>query len=1411
MKKVLSVVLIILLYCQSFAQLDREHWFAPMVDRVGNGPQYQSIYMSTNEVTPFKVDIYFNNAVVGSVTISKNNPVKYSISSSDRSRIITTSQTDLFKPVAMGFFLKGEKPYYASLRFSIYNHAEIQTSKGNAALGTEFRAVVAPITVNNGILNFMNSVMATEDNTTVTITDFRSNVRFSDGITRSQITFTLNRGQSYIIEGIGNNSANYTGYIGAKIKSDKPIVIANGNFNGQYAGNYPNGSDILMDQGVPIDKLGQEFVLVKGNGSPGYGMEKAIVVATEDNTQVYLNNGTTPVATLNVGQYYTTDTSAYIDQGAGHANMFIKATKNIYVYQLLAGTNNSSGGTEEATGGMNYIPPLSCYLPKKIDEIGKIEENQYASNTSASTTVPTKLNIITERGATVNVTKNGTPITLTASNGPFPVTGNSNWVTYSISNVTGNIAVFSTNAVTAGISAGDNSVGYGGYFAGFSYIPAVIKREGECLPGVKLEVTEGFSSYQWLIKSGTTYLPAPGINNTNIYEPTQAGIYAVKIQQGSCPEIQTQDFKFYNCTSYTNTDYNICSTVTITPAFSLSTQSVVQSTIKIDTPPTKGTAVIMPNGTIVYTANPNQTGTDTFKYSFCGNGVIADCETAQANITLNQVVFLDTILEACSNTPTAEYDLTKTNVTAATDVTKVYYKTRLGAENETVADLISTPTTYISVNTKVYVRLKSTLGCVSIAEIELKSKPLPVINPNLYTALHCDEEIDGIIDGNYKVDVTQITPIVLQNPTIYVVKYYDDVTKANAGGTDNIVGNFTFTANRKIWIRVESANGCLPIIEAIDLKIGTKLTLINDPVDHIICSINNANTEIVTLSDYINLLTTAPGSTATYFKTLADAQANTAAITVQQTIPEGITTFYYRLAAPNFCVNIGALNLNLKKGDASTTLPATITICENSTTLLDVGTGFSAGHVWYNETNPTTSIGSGQTITVGPGKYFVDITSPSGCVYRQYVEVIGFKLAQLNTSLYNAIICDDNLDGNITVKFAEQVTPVILQNSVLFNVRYYDTLAKANAGLNNNLPNTWTYSTDTKIWVRVDSPFCPYITSIIDFKIGNRITLLKLKDSAEVCDDDLDGQKEINLSDYKNLFTTNAALNLSYYNTRLDAQNKNNPLTNPIIAIGTKSYFLRFESTTACPEIAELVMTVKVPKESTVLKDQEICPDAITTLDAGMGYQGYAWYDEKDPTTSIGSGQTVDVGLGNYFVDLTAPNRCVYRQKVKVSSSKEPKITAIAIEENTVTITVADGTSPYLYALDNGNYQTSNVFYNVTKGPHTIYVKYADNCGPIDMDFAVISPLNAFTPNDDGYNDVVDYRELLTKTEPKVIIIDRYGKKVFDSDITKTFIWDGKLNGITLPTDTYWYIMNWKEFGVATPVQKKGWILLKAR
>ncbi|WP_295212185.1 T9SS type B sorting domain-containing protein [uncultured Chryseobacterium sp.] len=1131
MKKILSLLFVFYFFTFTFAQLDREHWFAPMVDRTGNPNPYQKLYLSTNRTTPFPVSIYNNNILIATATISKGNPQKVDIL---RDYIITTQQTDLFTPTTKGIYVKAEFPFYANLRFSVFNHAEIITSKGIPSTGKLFYAAAAPITVNNSILNFMTSILATDDNTTVTVSGYKPTVQFSNGTTGATtptMTFTLNKGQSYIIDGIGSNTGNFDGFIGAKIVTNKNINVTNGNFNGQYAGNLPFSSDILMDQAVPVERLGNEFALVKGNGSIGANMEGALVIATENNTEVRVNNETAPIAVLNIGQYFMIPGTKYQLQGNGHYNLYIRTTKNAYIYQVLAG--NGTAGDEVATGGFNFIPALNCYLPKQINELGLINENFVYSqgNPNGILNIPTKLNLITERGAVVTVNGTVPP----AATGPFDMTGTNNWVTYGIPNITGTITVNSSKAITAGINAGSDAVGYGGFFAGFPTQPVILTSGGSCIPGIVLTVDPIiYDTYQWYIGG----VLIPGATGSSI-TPTQPGYYTCSVTMGSCAPLVTEQFKVLNCTKLTSTTYGVCTTKTITPTFTSSSQTPVPSTVAILTAPTLGTAAVNPTtGVITYTVtNPGTTGTDTFTYTFCGNNPdFPDCETVTVTINIQVLTVNNAVLKACDNASgQGTFNLTAANVTGNSQVTITYYTSLLNAQNETAGTAITTPGTYNAANgTVVYAVVKNNIGCKEIAQITL----------NLY-------------------------PFA------------------------NVLSNYTGT------------------------------------------------------------------------------------------------------------------------------------------------------------------------------------------------------------------FCDDNLDGTVNVTLSD-ITPIVLSNPSYFtNVRYYANLTEANLGSTNTLPNNWSYTATTTIYIRVESPDgCPPVIKPLTFTIGSRIPLLKTTHTVTMCDDDLDGTKSIDLLSFINQFTTDPQVTVTFHPTLPDAQNNTGVLTSPMNITGTTTIYIRFQKSGVCPNIASITVTIKIPKHSAVLSNKIICPNTLTSLDAGPGFDSYHW------STGATTQSISNVSSGAYYVDLTFDG-CTYRQTVDVTESTLPVITLIEINGSTVTIGASGGTPPYEYSVDGITWQSSNVFYNVPRGNHVAHVRDSNRCEEATRPFVIINLINTITPNLDGYNDAIDYSALMNNENIIFRIFDRYGAEVFRGSNSNKFTWDGKIAGRPVNTATYWYFVSWTEFGGSTTVKYTSWLLVK--
>ncbi len=946
----------LLAFCSFFcllvnAQLDTEHWFAPMSASNLQGTPKGYLYLSTNETTPFTVDIFNNNTLVTSVQLSKGSPVQQVISND---MMIASTASKLFKPVPMGLHVKGSKKFFASYRFAVQDQAEFITSKGLAGIGKTFFVGMAPNTTAKPYVNSTIGITATEDHTTVTLSGYNPKVVFSDLVSAPSRTITINKGQSYIFEARSDlNTNNLKGLVGAKIVSNNPISVTNGNFNSIYTTQNNTNVDVLMDQSVPVERLGKDFIMVKGNGPSNSGMEAAVVVATVNNTKLTVN-GAPLGPILNAGDHYVVQGTNYVPKVNGNFNMSISATNNVYVYQLLAGT---STGNIYATGGMNFIPPLSCFLPTEINEIGFI-------NKIGNDSFNTRLNIITQAGATVTV--NGNPIT---SYGPAPVTGNPNWVTYSIPSITGNVTVNSTKPVTAGIAAGNGAVGYGGYFAGFSSIP-VIKKTGDCYNGVLLEVEAGYDGYKWYF-NGIEILGENG--NTLNPAPHGSGIYTCEITKNSCETRLTAEYDFTKCPPITTTTYDIgsCSTQVITPAFTSSTQTIDPSKTGIMVQPSNGTVTInSTTGQITYIPNAGilTNSTDTFTYYIQGNGNPADIEYFKVDITIHTLQVTNDVMFSCADTSgNGTYNLKTANVSPTPGATVAYFT------NVNLTGAIANPANYTGPAGTVYANVTS-YGCSKVATITLNTFPVPVINTSNLNANSCGNDIDGSVTVNFN----NVTPQIVANSALFTVQYYLNQADAIAGNSNTLPASWTYTANTTVYVRATGNSGnCQAVLGQINFTIGNKVSLITSNAKAEVCDNDINGSESVNLNDYKGLFTSDPTVILSFYASASDAQTGTNPISASQVITSTGGIYHVRFQSTTACPITGVLTIALKTPKKSTTLNDQM-ICSNDKIILDAGPGFTS-YLW--STGATTP-----SISVSPGNYFVDLGF-NGCVYRQHVKV----------------------------------------------------------------------------------------------------------------------------------------------------------------------------------------------------------------------------------------------------------------------------------------------------------------------------------------------------------------------------------------------------------------------------------------
>ena len=345
---------------------------------------------------------------------------------------------------------------------------DIFSLKGKNSLGTAFLTPFQNFLDNASYARSGFNIVATENNTSVTIIPTQNIVGHAAGV---PFTINLNIGQTYFAEAISTAAGLHLG--GSSVVSNKKIAIT---LHDDSANGTPYGgcADLQGDQLIPISILGTEYIALKGYLN---GPDKVYILATSNGTSLSIDG--VNVGTINASQTYVHTLS--------NPTAYIVSSDSVYVL------HQSGFGCEV---GEAILPPLVCTGSNVVPF-------------TRSTNEFFALNILVPSGGENNFTYNGASGVILGSNFNF-VPGTSNAWKYAQLNMSSTVIVqqgarienptfkFHMGLIHGGASSGCRF----GYFSDFASLKYEIQSSDESYcEGSTINLTSNIlpgATYNWL-------------------------------------------------------------------------------------------------------------------------------------------------------------------------------------------------------------------------------------------------------------------------------------------------------------------------------------------------------------------------------------------------------------------------------------------------------------------------------------------------------------------------------------------------------------------------------------------------------------------------------------------------------------------------------------------------------------------------------------------------------------------------------------------------------------------------------------------------------------------------------------------------------------------------------------------------
>lgn len=522
--------LLLFLSTNSFAQIDKEFWFAAPYVNPTNGrvPVYLRI-QSFDAATIITISIPAKSSFTP-IQIQLTANSSYSLNISSWLNQIENEQTNTVLPNGLHIVsLKEISVYYEVYGASAYSagtNSDLFTLKGRNALGTEFYTPFQTRFNNYPGINAHASfdIVATKDNTQITITPTAPIVGH---VPLVPFTITLNKGetwscQAFYLEAIDRPT-------GSHITATKPIAVTIKD-DSMFKG---NNWDLGGDQLIPISQLGTEYIVIKHILNSQTDNDYAYILATEDNTAIFTDSNPTPITTLNKGMQ--------LEIAIQHT-LYITSSKPIYVLHV------TGFGNELAEA---ILPQINCTGSK---EVGFIRSNNEIL----------VLNILTRIGAEGSFTLNGNA-GLIKSTDFRAVPASSNWlfasIEFSITQIPAlqaNLLKNTTGYFHLGLMNGlpDHTGFRYGYFSDFGFTS--LGSDTTICSNSPIELFAGIQK--------DSYLWAPNGETTATIFTQDSGSYSVIVTKETCKFKDTIHVAFFPQTGpvIINDEDSICANKTLT-------------------------------------------------------------------------------------------------------------------------------------------------------------------------------------------------------------------------------------------------------------------------------------------------------------------------------------------------------------------------------------------------------------------------------------------------------------------------------------------------------------------------------------------------------------------------------------------------------------------------------------------------------------------------------------------------------------------------------------------------------------------------------------------------------------------------------------------------------------------------------